>query len=282
MEADKIGSAYSEDIDESTLFLAGRVPGMESLQDDGKLSLHRARDRRDILLQSLQPGGDLCVTALEKVANIERSWSSSSSSLSATDISKSTFEEISAMGVRLRSLAKVHQTLVGDLRRLVDILESMLRSLAGQLSRARECEGKVHRVSERLRMTRLFFLLHKWRRTVQVYKPELRRQRELHKFRKVLSIAGMSRSKRQSSVRGQRSLSNILQHRSTAEGMAYERKRQAHLRVRARAERFRNEAPTTTVAPNWRVRHPYKRSLLDAWEGENWSPLDIVTLSIDA
>ena len=126
-------------------------------------------------------------------------------------------------------------------------------------------------------MTRLFFLLHKWRRTVQVYKPQLRHQRKLHKFHEVLTMAGVSRSKRQPSIRGHRSLSKMLQQRSAKEGMVLEQKRKTE--GKARAERLRNEASTTSAASVRRARHWHPRS--DKWEGENWSPLDIVAQSVD-
>ena len=129
-------------------------------------------------------------------------------------------------------------------------------------------------------MTRLFFLFHKWRLTVKRYKPELQRQRELHKFHEVLTIAGVKRWKRQESKGENRSLSKFLQHRSSRSGMILEQKRWAAWKAQSGHQFYDRKEDLKGGAVSFHQSHQiHPRS--DTWAGEKWSPLDIVALSVD-
>ena len=82
-----------------------------------------------------------------------------------------------------------HSRIASLLRSVYEELDQMAGSLTSQVARARECAEALRIESERCRLTRLFFLFHRWRATVQKYKPQLRRNRQRKAFEDALALA---------------------------------------------------------------------------------------------
>ena len=234
--------------------LASMLPGMEKLAEEQQVAAKLCLQKRSDFL----PGGAaVAAAAMEDNADVRIKRARSPQHAAA----------ITSVLASLGAARTKHARMASLLRSTYEELDQMAGSLASQVARAQECAEALRIESERCRLTRLFFLFHRWRATVQKYKPQLRRNRQRKAFEDALALAS-------NIIAAGRSEGSSA---ATATGTPSKRRlRPVSAFVgssRPLTRRGRLRRPVTPLTGSPAVRPG--RS--DRWSGEDWRPLDLVS-----